>query len=168
MRWREVAGFGYAVSDEGKVMRTAPGMGARIGCVLKPRPNRKGYLQLMLCKRGKQFTRTVHKLVAEAFLGPYPEGEEVNHKDGVKTNCRVGNLEYLTRSENNKHAYRLGLFCSRSGESNPAVKLTTLRVGRIRELLASGSFTQRRIGEMFGVSEATISYIKTRKKWSFC
>ena len=49
----------------------------------------------------------VHRLVAEAFIGPCPEDKEVNHKDLNKSNNHISNLEYVTRSENIKHYYHL-------------------------------------------------------------
>jgi hypothetical protein len=68
-----------------------------------------GYYQVNLCVNGTQKTVNVHRLVAKAFI-PNPENKpEVNHKDGVKTNCTVFNLEWNTCSENNQHAYDTGL-----------------------------------------------------------
>lgn len=55
--------------------------------------------------------RTVHSLVCEAVYGPRPEGYEINHKDGIKTNNHPSNLEYCTGEENRTHAVALGL-CS--------------------------------------------------------
>lgn len=49
----------------------------------------------------------VHRLVADAFMGPCAKGYEVNHKDGVKDNNRPENLEYVTHKENIEHALRL-------------------------------------------------------------
>lgn len=58
---------------------------------------------------GRQVTLRVHLLVAAAFMGPTPNGLEVNHIDGVKANCATSNLEFVTHSANMKHAYALGL-----------------------------------------------------------
>lgn len=70
--------------------------------------NQQGYYQVRLGGRqGK--TKTLHRILAEAFV-PNPNGYNVvNHKDGNKSNCSIDNLEWCTSSENNKHAYATGL-----------------------------------------------------------
>ena len=64
-----------------------------------------GYARVKI--KGKRYK--IHRLVAETFI-PNPEDKrEVNHKDGDKLNNRADNLEWSTRSENQKHAYKIGL-----------------------------------------------------------
>jgi hypothetical protein len=76
---------------------------------LRSFPTLRGYLSLTIYKNGERITRSVHRLVAEAFLGgPHP-GFDVNHIDGDKTNNRIENLEWCTREENVQHAVRTGL-----------------------------------------------------------
>ena len=99
MEWRIVPGFeNYEISDLGQI-RSKRG-------VLKPFLNPDGYPQVDL--GGNR--RTIHRLVALVFLGEKPAPNlVVNHKDGVKTNNSVANLEYVTHSEDVLHAWRLGL-----------------------------------------------------------
>ena len=59
----------------------------------------------------------MHSLVALVFIGPRPEGKQINHIDGVRPNNSANNLEYVTPSENNFHAYMLGL-SEGQGEKN--------------------------------------------------
>lgn len=65
----------------------------------------KGYYEACLCKENKKKSVLVHKMVARAFIGVRPLGYDINHKNGVRNDNRVENLEYLTRSENIKDGY---------------------------------------------------------------
>lgn len=68
-----------------------------------------GYKAVSLCKNNKGSTKTIHRLVAEAYI-PNPNNlPEVNHIDGNKLNNHVSNLEWVTPSENRQHAYDTGL-----------------------------------------------------------
>ena len=53
---------------------------------------------------------SLHRLVDHYFIGPRPRKKQTNHKDGVKINCCVSNLEYVTDSENKRHAMKIGLW----------------------------------------------------------
>lgn len=107
-QWKECCDGWYEVSDQGRVRRAKPCGGTYVGRLLKPRPAR-GYHDVCVSIKGKHYYHGIHRLVASVFLGPCPPGMEVNHKDGVKTNNRVDNLEYVTSTENNLHALRTGL-----------------------------------------------------------
>lgn len=100
-RWCKVCGLeDYEVSDDGKIRRNGHE---------KALSNCQGYYKLDLYKDGKRITRRVNRLVAEAFI-PNPNNlSEVNHKDGDKHNNSVDNLEWVTKSENMRHAYHTGL-----------------------------------------------------------
>jgi hypothetical protein len=78
----------------------------------------KGYLRVRLYKRGQWKTFRVHRLVASAYI-PNPHCKrEVNHKDGIKTNNNVNNLEWSTSSENFRHAIKNGLIKLASGAAH--------------------------------------------------
>lgn len=98
--WRPVPGFEglYQVSDSGEVLST-PRLRTR-GGILKQYRNSKGYPAVTLHKNGKQRRYGVHQLVALAFFGPRPDGQEVRHLDGNPQNRNVTNLAYGTRTQN--------------------------------------------------------------------
>lgn len=160
--WRLVAVCpDYAVSDHGRVMRVTPCKGTRPGRLLKPRREAKGYVRVLLDRRD----RMVHRLVAEAFIGPPPTpAHQINHRNGVKADNHVRNLEWVTQDENMAHAAAHGLrpdpLC---GEDNPRAKLTERDVAVIRG--ARGRVTQARLAEMFGVSRSLIWNIQTGRTW---
>lgn len=92
----------YVVSEEGVVTNT------KTGKALSWHLNENGYMYVSLHREGKSNTRTVHRLVAEAYI-PNPENKPfVNHKDANRANPHKDNLEWCTQSENICHAYRLG------------------------------------------------------------
>lgn len=72
-------------------------------------PNGNGYLRVTLSVDGKRRNLFVHHLIAEAFHGPRPDGLQLNHRNGIKTDNRPENLEYVTAKENMQHAIRTGL-----------------------------------------------------------
>lgn len=77
-----------------------------------------GYKKVSLNKNKKQKTFVIHRLVASAFI-PNPENKpQVNHKDGVKTNNNLENLEWVTASENQIHALKLGLVVPKRGKDH--------------------------------------------------
>lgn len=110
--WKDVhwtGGF-FQVSQLGRVRRTNGGKLQKKLCQIIPtRIYEAGYPTASICFNGKKYSKGVHVLIAEAFIGPRPEGMQVNHKDGVKTNFSPDNLEYCTPLENMRHGFRLGL-----------------------------------------------------------
>lgn len=77
--------------------------------VLSLAKGENGYLYVNLRSGKTGIIKSVHRLVAIAFIQNPENKYAVNHKDGIKTNNNIENLEWVTQSENGKHAYRIGL-----------------------------------------------------------
>ncbi len=108
--WRDAVDFvGYEVSSHGRVRRSAPGRRTYVGKQMSLVVSTIGYHVVGPTVNGKNKHAYVHDMVCAAFIGPKPDGCDVNHIDGVKTNNRVSNLEYVTHRENMRHAARTGL-----------------------------------------------------------
>lgn len=107
-KWRPIEGYEglYEVSDWGRVksLEKVDSLGhLRKEKILKSIKNNKGYIKVNLCKDGERKNCTVHRLVAQAFI-PNPDNLPcVNHKDEVKTNNHVGNLEFCSHQYNSTY-----------------------------------------------------------------
>ena len=150
----------YQISDHGHVLSL------KSGAILKPQM-RGGYPCVTLfrkgCgKRGHRFP--VHRLVVGAFIGPIPAGMQVNHKNGVKIDPKVENLEIVTPSENNRHAYQVLGRLSQQGSKHGRSRLKEDQVSAIRARKAAGA-EQRQIAKEFGVCDGTVSLIVNRRIW---
>jgi len=167
--WKDIEGFEglYQVSDRGRVKRVA-GHRCRVERILKPGGNGRGYMEVHLSMHGRIKHMYVHRLVAEAHVEkPSPAHNQVNHKNGDRADNYGENLEWVTCSENHKHAYRaLGRQPPRvKGEAHGRSILTERQVRRIRKFYATGRHTQRELGEMFGVHANNIGMIVRRETW---
>lgn len=92
----------YAVTIDGEVINI------KTKRILKPCHNGwAGYMQVGIkFDNGRRISKTVHRLVYEAFNGPIPNGLVINHKDEDKTNNSLSNLEAMTRAENIRYGSR--------------------------------------------------------------
>lgn len=158
MTWKRVEEApDYEVSDAGVVRNTSTGK------MLTPWRNKHGgYLTVRLYRDRKQLDRLVHRLVAAAFI-PCTE-REIHHIDGDKTNNKVSNLRWVSRSENMRLAHADGLAQVARGEKSNLSKLTTRQVLAIRTAAARG-VVQVLIAARYGITQAAVSAIVTRRNW---
>lgn len=115
--WKDIKGFEnlYQISNYGNIRsldkkaRCKNGYRISKGKILKTYISNKGYKRINLLKNRKIKTFPIHRLVALAFLDNPNNKEQVNHINGIKTDNRVENLEWVTCKENIKHSIRSGL-----------------------------------------------------------
>ena len=162
--WRSVVGYEdwYEVSSLGQVRRVSTGH------VLKLMRSARGYLRVLLCHDGQQEYWPVHRLVLTTFLRCRLPDEQTNHINGVKTDNRLANLEWVSQSENARHALATGLYIQRMpprklGEQNGRAKLTEADVRLIRRV--QGQVSQCELGRRFGVHARTISRAQRHESW---
>ena len=100
--WKDIKDYEglYQVSNLGRVKRITTGR------VLKSGKSNGGYPYVVLSKNNIRSNKTIHRLVAEAFISNHENKPEVNHIDEDKTNNMVSNLEWMTAKENNNHGTR--------------------------------------------------------------
>lgn len=175
--WKPIVGFSrYEASNTGLLRSLNYKRSGKI-VVLKPALSPDGYWSTVLLRDdGKYISIKVHRAVALAFYD-CPTGLEINHIDGNKQNNWADNLEVVNRSENMRHAYKLGLMKSKVGSSNGNSKLTEDDVRNIRKAAAesvreSGRTGVRYYGRkalalQYGVSECTIKEVVSRRKNKF-
>lgn len=129
--------------------------------IIKPAFDKGGYLQVSLSKKDKPKVFRINRLVALAFIPNPEEKPEVNHIDGHPLNNHVSNLEWVTPSENQQHAVKLGLI--KSGENNYQAGLTNEQVLYVRTnpLGLSGG----QLATMFSVTPPVINGIQLGKTY---
>lgn len=190
--WRDIVGFEgtHQVSNYGRVKRLELySIKKNQFCswnqkfeslVYSVHNDSRGYPQVIIILEGKKRVARVHRLVAEAFLAP-PSKELiveclkvglpyvlVNHKDENICNPNFRNLEWCTPTYNNRYGSEKTIGNPKvSGESSYWVVLTESQVSEIVEILKSGTMSQEKIAERYGVKQITISNIWTGRSWAW-
>ena|SRR3990167_174616 len=161
--WKNIRGpkRKYQVSNLGNVRNDK-------GKLLKFSYYSNGYLKI----RNKNFDIRAHQAVACAFISNPLNKAQINHINGIKTDNRVENLEWCTASENQKHAYKIGLKRKLNTfhkfEKHPFAKTNSQQVKVIRWLkIINPKISWAKIGKIFGLSRGTIGSILNNKTWNF-
>jgi len=166
--WKDIKdyeGF-YQVSNLGNIKslsRTIKWRGCFIikkGIELKKKTN-KGYKSIGLNKNGEHKNMSIHRLVAVAFIPNIENKPQVNHINGIKSDNRVENLEWCTRSENQLHAVANKLNIAIKGESHYNSKLTEKDVIDIR----NSNLSSYKLAITYNVTHQTISRAKNKECW---
>lgn len=147
---------GYRISNKGRII-------TKFGKLSKGGITKHGYVNASVKFEDGFIARSVHRAVAYAFIPNLLNLPEVNHKDGVKTNNYVENLEWVTKKENQDHeALKLK---QRGGENNYQNKLTDNTAIEIYELCKSGTMKYKDIAKMYDIDASQVSRIATGLEW---
>lgn len=171
--WRPAFGFegDYEVSNLGNGRRTTASAVKRNthpGRLLTAHRARHGYRRFAFANEGKKHYVCVHRAVWEAFVGPIPVGLQINHKNGLKDDNRLENLDVVTQSENVRWNYRvLGVAPPNNpqhGEKNGRAKIKAADLDRVRALRAEGR-SQQAIADIIGINQTNVSRILRGVAW---
>lgn len=164
--WRATVGIpGYEVSNLGRVRRITGLRGRPNNAVLRATLDAHGYPSVYPSVDGRRLARKVHRLVAEAFLGPKPTAShEVAHNDGVRTNPRASNLRWATRAEN--HADKLKHGTDNRGERHGMSKMTTAGVRWAMSQRKLGR-TVKELATALGVNRETVGKALRGESWAW-
>ena len=169
-QWKPALDFEgyYEVSSEGRVKRVAYSDNSQIGAIMAPRRKASGYINLRLSMNGTVSEVPAHRMVAMAFLDRIPGKNDVNHKNGVRDDNRVENLEWCNPSENALHKFRVLGHVSKGrglpGSGQTQAKLTETDIPQIIDLYRQG-MRQQDIAAQFHVSKTLIGNIVRGENW---
>lgn len=169
--WRDIKGYEgrYAVSCLGRIKALKrhcnsfrDGKIVRYNYkpqIMKPSVKGKGYLSVSLSKNKIKEQKYVHRIVAKCFILNTGNKPQVNHKNGIKTDNSVENLEWVTSSENLRHAISTGLRVFKNGENHHAAKIEDKTVLKIKHMLINSNLSIIEIAKFFCVSPNRVSKI---------
>jgi hypothetical protein len=167
--WKSIPNFDkrYFVSNFGRIKSTKY-KGGNTERLIKPALS-KGYLKsVFINENGKYQSINVHRLICLAF-NPIKNYKifEVNHKNGIKTDNNIENLEWCTRQENIKHSIDNKLQTPFKGEEIGNSKLKEFEVKEIRIIASLNKrYGRRKLAKYYNVSEDTIKSIVNNKTWN--
>ena len=127
---------------------------------LKLRKSSRGYLYFFPRKGGKTHTVSAHSVIAKTFL-VQPDGmTEVNHKNSIKTDNAVSNLEWSNRSLNNQHSWKTGRVAGKQ------CRITKDQAYSIKKLLAVG-YRVVEVSRKLKINEDIVSQINRGLTWKY-
>lgn len=152
----------YSIGTDGSVWSK------RSSKFISIRLDRYGYPRVNLYEGTKLHTATIHRLITLAYIeNDNPKvKKEVNHKDGNKQNNSIDNLEWVTSSENQRHAFDTGLQKGMKGESNGMAKNKEEDVIKVCEMLLEGKGNAE-IRDITGYTLSFIEKLKYGETWTY-
>lgn len=169
--WLPIKGYvkRYEISDFGRIRTAGRWVKDRLGrsrfrypIIKKQTISAQGYLLISLNDLKKHETFTVHRLVIRHFLSENTKNDiQVNHKNGSKIDNHITNLEWVTSSENQKHAYRIGLR-SQLGQNHASAKLTNIQAMEI----FNSDMRVTDLANKYSITMTSVCGIKSGRRWS--
>jgi hypothetical protein len=158
--WKDIENYEgkYQISTKGRIRNI------KKGNFLTPSPDTKGYTRVNLWGCGGYKTKKVHRLVSLAFIDNPENKEQVNHKNGVKSDNRLENLEWNTSNENIQHGYDNDLISSKGIKNGRSVVNPTI-VREIRILLEK-KMKQKDIAAIYNVNPTIVCDINRKRTWT--
>ena len=162
--WRQVVGWPeYEVSNFGRLRRVAPALGTRPGKLVNPWKKQNGYLAVGLSRNANVKTKLVHRLVAEAWIGP-ADGMDVCHNNGIRHDNALSNLRIDTRKGNMSDVYKHGTHIR--GERCGTNKYSEELIRKVKEEIKSGT-SLGVLSRKFGIPSSYLYSIKRGVTWNW-
>ena len=164
LEWKDAKGYDdyFKVSTDGQVYSK------RTNKLLKLHTNKNGYIIFSTRlggRKSKAICLKVHQLVANTYIEKPCDSMVVNHKDGVKANNNVGNLEWVTYSQNTLHAIEIGTLVPRRGVESSISLLSEEDVRNIRKLYIPKYFGPRKIAKKLNLPLGAVQGVIYKGTW---
>jgi hypothetical protein len=167
--WKDIPGYEgrYQASTFGRIKslaRITNNQHCKTDSILKQSYS-NGYMVVTLHKPSIKVNKSVHRIILDTFEDNPDNKPEVNHKDGIKYNNKLSNLEWATSQENMIHAYKTGLANVGQGETSHNHKLTEKQVLEIRSKYIPYKYTARMLAKEYGIGWKYIDEIVNKRSW---